>query len=339
MSESGKPETPPAPAAAPERLRVRVTSHGAPNGLDWLTPERTLRWNNCEFVINPADEAAADFWIVLANARPAERCLVASHNTLFIAGEPPAKKIYPQKFYQQFGHVVDSHAAARHPHLHIDALGLPWSVGLDWRNGSYTYGYDALKQLALPAKRNQVSAVCSSIVQTAGQRQRLAFLHALKQELGDDLIHFGKGFTPIDDKMDGVLPYRFHLVLENSQSPHYWTEKLTDAYLGWAFPLYVGCPNLSDYFAPESFLPLDMADVPRAVKTIRILLTQPTNPVMVATLQTAREQVLDVYNPFARFAHWANRLYQSGPKQPVIIRSEKAFRFGRGWFYRRKYQV
>jgi hypothetical protein len=42
--------------------------------------------------------------------------------------------------------------------------------------------------------------------------------------------------------------------LENSQSPHYWTEKLTDAYLGWAFPLYVGCPNVGDYFAKESFL-------------------------------------------------------------------------------------
>lgn len=329
MSESGKPE----------KLRVRVTSHGVPAGFDWLTPGRSLSWSNCEFVINAADDVAADFWIVLANARPAERCCVAPQNTLFIAGEPPAKKIYPQKFYRQFGHVVDSHAAARHPHLHIDALGLPWSVGLDWRNGGYTYGYDALKQLTPPAKLNRVAAVCSSTAQTAGQRHRLGFLKALKQELGADLVHFGKGFTPIDDKMDGILPYRFHLVLENSQTPHYWTEKLTDAYLGWAFPFYVGCPNLGDYFAPDSFLPLDMADVPGAVKAIRALLNQPPSPAMITALQTAREQVLDVYNPFARFAHWANRLYKSGPREPVVIHSEKAFRFGRGWFYRQKHRV
>lgn len=336
MSESGQSEQ--RPVAAPAKLRVRISSHGAPTGLDWLTPGRNLCWGNCEFTVNSPTEEATDFWIVLANARPTEQCRVAPQNTLFIAGEPPAKKIYPQKFYRQFGHVVDSHAAARHPDLHIDALGLPWSIGLNWREGGYVYGYDRLKGLTPPKKENRIATVCSNTAKTAGQRQRLAFLKALKAQLGDDLVHFGKGFEPIDDKMDGVLPYRFHLVLENSQSPHYWTEKLTDAYLGWAFPLYVGCPNLSDYFAPESFVALDMRDVPTAVRTIRTMLAQPESSDPITVLRTAREQVLDVYNPFARFAHWANLLYSPGPPQSVTLQSEKAFRFVRGWFYRLRHR-
>jgi hypothetical protein len=127
-------------------------------------------------------------------------------------------------------------------------------VGLSWKESRFTIGYDALKQLTPPEKQNRVSVVCSTTAQTAGQRQRLKFLAALKQRLGDDLMVFGKGFQQIDDKLEATLPYRYHLVLENSQSPHYWTEKLTDAYLGWAFPLYVGCPNVGDYFAKESFL-------------------------------------------------------------------------------------
>ena len=301
-----------------------------------LTPGQTLQWDNCDFVFNPTHEGEADFWIVFASARPLERCRVAPHNTLFIAGEPPAKKIYPQGFYRQFAHLVDTHNAPRHASLHLDALGLPWSVGLDTRQHRYVYGYDELKALPPPVKQNRISAVCSNTAQTPGQRQRLAFLAELQRELGDHLVHFGRGFTPLDDKMEGIKPYRFHLALENSQSQHYWTEKVTDAYLGWAFPLYVGCPNLSDYFSSDSFRPLDMSDVPATVKIIRRLLEQPDNASAITALKTARDQVLDVYNPFARFSHWVNRFYRPGTAQPLLIRDEKAFRFLRGWFYRLK---
>jgi len=295
-----------------------------------------MRWGNCDFQLNAPDDAC-DFWIVFGNAFPCESGRVAPANTLFIAGEPPAKKVYPRGFYRQFHHLVDTHHGSRHPRVQLDALGLCWLVGLSWKENRFTLGYDALKQLLPPTKQNRVSVVCSTTAQTAGQRQRLVFLRALKERLGDDLVVYGKGFQPVDDKLEAVLPYRYHLVLENSQSPHYWTEKLTDAYLGWAFPLYVGCPNLSDYFAAESFLALNMDDVAGAVATIRRLLAQPAAPGELAVLRTAREKVLEVYNPFARFAYWADRFYQPAPAETVVIRSEKAFRFLRGWFYRRQH--
>jgi len=37
--------------------------------------------------------------VVLGNARPYDRFIAAPQNTLFIAGEPLAKKLYPQAFY------------------------------------------------------------------------------------------------------------------------------------------------------------------------------------------------------------------------------------------------
>lgn len=316
------------------RLRVRVTCAGLPGGMELFTPDSSMRWDNCDFALNPPDEKECDFWIVFGNAFPRETGRVARANTLFIAGEPPAKKVYPRGFYRQFQHIVDTHTGSGHPRMHLDALGLCWLVGLSWQQGRFTIGYDALKQLPPPEKINRVSVVCSTTAQTAGQRRRLVFLRALKERLGDDLVVFGKGFQDVDDKLEAVLPYRFHLVLENSQSPHYWTEKLTDAYLGWAFPLYVGCPNLGDYFAPESFLPLNMDDVEGAVKTVRRLLEKPATSDTTAVLRAAREKVLNVYNPFARFAYWANQFYRPGPGEMITIRSEKAFRWGRGWFYR-----
>lgn len=317
------------------RLRVRVTSHGLPGGMELFTPGGTMRWGNCEFLLNAPNETEADFWIVFANACPRETGLVAPSNTLFIAGEPPAKKIYPRNFYQQFHHIVDTHCGSRHPRTYLDALGLPWLVGLSWKQNRFTVGYDALKQLTPPPeKQNRVSVVCSTTAKTAGQKRRLKFLAALKKYLGDDLVVFGKGFQQIDDKLEASLPYRYQLVLENSQSPHYWTEKVTDAWLGWSFPLYVGCPNLSDYFSSESFIALDMNDVQGAVKVIRSLLQKPITENELEAIRAIREKVLDVYNPFARFSYWTNRLYQPAPKEKVTMRSEKAFRFIRGWFWR-----
>lgn len=320
-------------------IAVRISMNAAPGGMNLFTPGGTMRWDNCVFSLNAGPETETDFWIVFANARPVEKATVSPTNTLFIAGEPPAKKIYPRRFYRQFQHLVDTHNTSGHPHANISALGLPWLVGLSWRAGGFTLGYDALKSMPKPAKLNRVSVVCSTTAQTAGQKKRLKFLAALKQQLGDELAVFGKGFQQIDDKLEAVLPYRYHLVLENSQSPHYWTEKLTDAYLGWAFPLYVGCPNLNDYFSPESFIALNMRDVPGAVAIIRKLLAEPENPIREAAVHQAREKVLEVYNPFARFAFWANQLYRPAPKEKLVIRSEKAFRFIRGWFYRLQHRV
>ncbi len=308
----------------------------APGGMEWLTPGGSLRWGRCRFDFNPESGGRADFSAVLGNARPYDRFMAAPQNTLFIAGEPLSKKLYPQAFYRQFGHVVDSHAQSRHPHLHVSALGLNWHVGLDRSSHRYRYGYDHLAALACPEKQNRIAVVCSNASKTEGQRRRLALLEGLKQRLGDRLVHFGRGFEPIDDKMEAILPYRFQLVLENGVEPHYWTEKLADAYLGWAYPVYLGCPNVADYLPAEALLSINDLGVDTAAARIAELLDQPLGPRREAALAEARHRILNVYNPFAWAAHWAEALYRPGlTEKTVTLRSHKAFRsFPRGHLFR-----
>lgn len=319
-----------------DALLVRVDMDCAPGGMELLTPGGAWRWGRCRFDFNPEPGGRADFSVVLGNARPYDRFIAAPQNTLFIAGEPLSKKLYPRAFYRQFGHVVDSHAESRHPHLHVSALGLNWHVGLDRSSNSYRYGYDHLSALACPEKQNRIAVVCSNASKTEGQRQRLALLEGLKQRLGDRLVHFGRGFEPIDDKMDGILPYRFHLVLENSVLPNYWTEKLADAYLGWAYPVYLGCPNVGDYLPADALLSINDLDVDAAAARIAGLLDQPLDPQREAALAEARNRVLNVYNPFAWAAHWAELLYRPDlAEKAVTLRSHKAFRsFPRGHLFR-----
>lgn len=319
-----------------DEILVRINMDCAPDGMELLTPGGSLRWGRCRFDFNPKPGGRADFSVVLGNARPYDRFVAAPQNTLFMAGEPLSKKLYAQAFYRQFGHVVDSHAESRHPHLHVSALGLNWHVGLDHSSNQYRYGYDHLSALVCPDKQNRIAVVCSNASKTEGQRQRLALLEGLKQRLGDRLVHFGRGFEPIDDKMDAILPYRFHLVLENSVQPNYWTEKLADAYLGWAYPVYLGCPNAGDYLPAEALLSINNLDADTAAAQIAELLDQPLDPRRKAALAEARNRVLNVYNPFAWAAHWAERLYQPGlPERKLTLRSHKAFRsFPRGHWFR-----
>jgi hypothetical protein len=317
-------------------LLVRANMDCAPNGMALLTPGASLRWGRCRFEFNPDPDGHADFSVVLYNARPYDRFFCAPANTLFIAGEPLEKKIYPQSFYSQFGHVVDSHAKSHHPRLHISALGLNWHVGLDPATHEYRYGYDHLSSLDYPVKENSIAVVCSNASKTEGQRRRLALLEALKQRLGDKLIHFGRGFRPIGDKMEAILPYRFHLVLENTVQPNYWTEKLADAYLGWAYPVYLGCPNVAEYLPAEALVSINGLDADSVARRIEELLDSPLDGRRQAALAEARARVLNVYNPFAWAAYWAERLYQPGlMAQSLTLRSHKAFRgFPRGLLFR-----
>lgn len=316
---------PPAGERASRPLTIRLSIAMAPQGVNLYTPNGSMRWGDSVFELNPPDGSPCDFWVVHSYSAEREIARVAPTNTLFINGEPPAKKRYPRAFYNQYHHVLDSHPNTGHPRTILYTPCVGWHVGLDTFNNRYAFGYDFLKTLQPPAKQNRISVVCSNVVKTAGQRQRLAFLNALKQRLGDQVVHFGRGFTPVSDKMEVIGPYRYNLVLENSVSPHYWTEKLADAYLGWAFPVYSGCPNLSEYFPPDSFLPIDIRDQDAAIRTIENLLKRPEPPDLTGVAQ-ARQLMLDYYSPFAICDRLAQQLIVAAPPELVTIRHHRAFR-------------
>ena len=60
-------------------------------------------------------------------------------------------------------------------------------------------------------------------------KEPVAISRPIKSLIGKDIVHFGRGFTELDDKMDGIYGYRYYLCLENCSSPYYCIEKLIDA--------------------------------------------------------------------------------------------------------------
>lgn len=326
-----------------KRLRVVVTIDSKVSGFELLAPGGVLgenpRVGRCDFFLNPAEPVDADFWIVFANARPSDEMRCAPENTLFIAAEPEEKKVYPKRFYTQFHHIIDTHKRSEHPRVTLHAPCLSWQFGYNHSLVKFETGYQELIGMdSLETVKNKVSVVCSDAAFTPGQRERLRFLARLKERLGDNLVHFGRGFEPIDDKKDAIQGYRFHLAMENCRARHYWTEKILDAYLGWAFPLYIGCPNLDEYFPDDSFLRLDIASPDEAADRILAMLAKPRDEAEAAAIAKGRELALNKYNPWIMWAKWAEEFHDPRAKSGnLVIRSHKAFRpFPRGHMYRFK---
>ena len=323
-----------------EPLRQLVISSDIPHDkMEALMPDR-LANSGWEVRYNPPLGTECDFWIVFSVVRNREWMRCAPANTLYLAGEPPSKKVHPAAFYAQFAKVVSLNPADPHPNLSVECPCLNWHIGLNHRSQCYDYGYAELKAMEPPEKKDQISVVCSDLRTTEGQRERLTFLEALKERLGERLVHFGRGFKPIDDKMDAIRPFACHLVLENERTPHYWTEKLADAYLGFAYPLYLGAPNIGEYFPSDAYSTVDPGQVDAAVSEIERVLDMEPAGRMRAVL-AARDLVLDRYNFFTNAVRLAEKHYRPmvATGAPVIW-SHKAFRsFPRQWIFRLKQRL
>jgi hypothetical protein len=319
---------------ARNKHRLVVTSDIPHTNFEALIPER-LEDMGWEVFYNPPRGTECDFWIVFSVARNQEWMQCAVENTLYLAGEPPSKKVHPRAFYEQFNHVVSLNPEDPHPAVKVECPCLNWHVGLDLRKECYDYGYAQLKAMKPPKKINKISVICSNLRTTEGQRERLTFLDDLKQRLGDRLVHFGKGFTPINDKMDGILPYALHLVLENERTPHYWTEKLADTYLGFAYPFYLGAPNIEDYFPTSAVTSIDPDRVDLVAEEI-IRLLDCDHQLLQNEVRIARALILDRYNFFTNAVRLASKNFDPHAKPgKKVIWSHKAFRkFPRNHIFR-----
>lgn len=123
---------------------------------------------------------------------------------------------------------------------------LPWHVSRD---------FDFLTRCPPPQKVHPLSWITSNLTLLPGHKRRMAFLGRIR---GLSALHlFGRGFTPLVDKWDGLAPYEYSIAFENFSNAHYWTEKLADCYLTWTMPIYFGCTDLSKYFPKDSYIQLD----------------------------------------------------------------------------------
>ena len=93
-------------------------------------------------------------------------------------------------------------------------------------------------------------AMCSLIASAKRSQPGHVLRHALAEKVrreGHDVAVIGRGYAAFADKADGLAPYRYSVVIENTRERNYFTEKLVDAILCQTVPIYWGCPNIGDF--------------------------------------------------------------------------------------------
>jgi hypothetical protein len=110
------------------------------------------------------------------------------------------------------------------------------------------------KSCDVNAKRFEVSFLTSAKGWLPGHALRQDIYARLPETVGS--VRTWKHRSPpiIDDKRTILEPFMFHICPENSQHPGYYSEKLVDALVAKAIPIYWGCPDVGKYFNPEGIV-------------------------------------------------------------------------------------
>ncbi len=261
------------------------------------TPNGDGRWQQAQFVLTDED-GTADWLVVFDDlATPLDTPIPWSRRIVFLS-EPTHMKRYALRYLNQFGVVVGPVPVGRWYRGRVvrQQPALPWYYGVSWKNDT-ALDWEAMSRH--PIKSRRISVVASAKDWRPLYRERRRFVQKLKEALGAELDEFGHGVRPVDDKAEAVAPYRYHVVLENNKIDQFWTEKLADAYLGEAFPIYSGGGELDRDFDPASFATIDVSNPDKAVEVVRGILAADPAAHAQRLLQAMHERVLKVHNVFA----------------------------------------
>jgi len=287
------------------------------------TPKSGGKWKNCEFYLNQR-VAQCDWWFVLHSGglRAEESTHTDSAHVVYISMEP--LDTLPKKFYEQFGKLLLCDKNVSHPCVEF-RNGLTWWAGVNANRQNHhdfsaviNHNYDSFKLLQPPPnKQDRVSIITSNKKDLPGHLLRLKFIDkVMNSSLSGFVDVYGGGHNPVEDKLDAILPYKYHIALENSIVDHYWTEKLVDALLGWSLPFYSGCGNIGQYLPSRSLVPIDI-ESESTIDLIKSALETDLHSHRLNDIKVARNLCLDDFNIFELMSSIASRK-ASKPKQVTL---------------------
>ncbi len=180
-------------------------------------------------------------------------------NVIYLCTEPPMMQPCPRSFTDQFDKIVVSNPKIRHRNRLLYHGFVTWMMGLNFSTNKERYSFKELASLE-PKKTKLISIISSNQRMMPGHNRRMAVIERLQKDYPGVIDVYGKGFHFVDCKADALLPYRFHICIENSTIPYYWTEKFADPILAQCVPIYCGCTNINDFFGEDGYFKFNIDD-------------------------------------------------------------------------------
>ena len=112
-----------------------------------------------------------------------------------------------------------------------------------------------IEEVGVFDKSKLVSCVVSDLQMTDGHKLRLEIAKQIADSGQVDM--YGKAFNYIPRKIDALKDYRFSFAMENDCYESYFTEKLHDCLLTGTMPIYLGAPNIGDFYNLDGIVIMD----------------------------------------------------------------------------------
>lgn len=139
-------------------------------------------------------------------------------------------------------------------------------------------------------KTQLCSIIASKQDWAPGHKMRHAAI-AMIQAKGIDCTPLGRGYAYLDQKIDGLRHYMFSVVIENSISGRYMTEKIIDAIATGTIPIYWGANFAKDLFRGGILTFDTMEELEAILPTLTPTLYAEMLPKALANVEKAREYV------------------------------------------------
>ena len=224
--------------------------------------------------------------VSLTHLDHARECCSNDTYTVFLTTEPPA--ILPQMYDTLRTHIseFDAVLSLAGPDLIQGDNVVYWPWGSSWV---------PLDEWAVHPKKKLCSIIASNADRAPGHKLRHEVVRMLRNmSFPCDVL--GHGYAPVRFKKDGLADYMFSIVIENSVSGTYMTEKLIDSLACGTIPLYWGNSEALRHF-PEGVLAWE------SLSDLRSLLSR-LSAELYASLRHAAETNLKLAQAFAPPERW-----------------------------------
>jgi hypothetical protein len=286
-------------------------------------------WDGVNFTLDDVNEY--DFAIVFNNFMKTDTQVICPETNLWALMQEPYESGFSdwmvekhEVFYKVFTH----HIPFKSPKYIASHPAIPWHVNLT---------FDELIACKMPVKSRKLSGIVGEAMDLPGHIKRWKFLEYIQKDTTLELDLYGRKINYIEDKWNGLAPYKYSLAIENNSGPDCWTEKLADCFLTWTVPLYYGCTNLEKYFPKESFIRIDINNPLESLNKIKAIINENNWERYIPALEEARNLVLYRYQFFPYFCELIrSQPVRSTGKKRIIVPAYKRSR--QAWVNRFKYK-
>jgi GR25 family glycosyltransferase involved in LPS biosynthesis len=103
-----------------------------------------------------------------------------------------------------------------------------------------------------------------------------------------------------DNKLNGLLQYKYYFMAENNSEYNYATEKIWEPILCECLCFYWGCPNLEDYIDSRAFVRLPLEDLEKSAEIMKQAIDEDWHTQRLPYIREAKEKIMNELGFFPR---------------------------------------